>query len=62
MPAVMLPAEDKYPGENRQRNQNKRAGINNDLGNGGTGWNQRPDRILLTDPKCPGQKTWDHDD
>jgi hypothetical protein len=61
MPPAMVRAKNS-PDETRQRHQEKSAEINKDLRNGGSGGYQRPNRILLADTECPGQKTWSHHD
>jgi hypothetical protein len=60
MSPAVLRAKNR-PGEKRHRDQEKSAEINKDLGNGGSGGDQRPERILRIDTVYPGQKTWsDH--
>lgn len=59
-PVAPLPPKNNRPNEHRQGNQEKRAGINDNLGDGGPGGNQRPDRILFADTKRTGQKTGSH--
>jgi hypothetical protein len=57
-----VPRAKNRPGENRQRYQEKSTEVNKDLGNGGSGGNQRPNRILLIYTECTGQKTWSNHD
>ncbi len=59
MPAVTpLPPKNHRPDKQRQGNQEKRAAINQKLGDSGPGGNQSPDRILFADAEGAGQKNW----
>ena len=56
IPLAMLRVKNR-PAENHQPNQEKSAEKNKGLSNGGSGGNQRPNRILFIYTECTGQKS-----